>query len=350
MDKIITTKLQLDDVNPGLAKELGQPALIRKALVPALMEFIEGEHAAIAYITTGIVDRDHEIIEPTGVQFDHYLKNPIVLFSHNYSSLPIGKCVSIAIDQKGIIAKTIFANTEEANRIYQYLRDGFPLATSIGFVPIEYQDCIDEEINEVKVSRRYTKVSLLEYSFCAVPANPEALLLAVSKGLLPAEVEEKIWEESDGEIKHRIRDPKLFEQDSFRTIPIKKDSPKINAIAGKLKGETTMTLQSLRFPKDEGWDMEKARTWVKDHPDVSKELGDPMPVEPIEVDPDEGDIIAMLNILNANIPLIEHLNNTYPEVMVILKQKLMYKDIMTEKYQKLASSVEELVELIKKTI
>lgn len=73
------------------------------------------------------------------------------------------------------------------------------------------------------------------------------------------------WEETENEIRHRERDPDDFESDSFRRITLKKDKPRVFAIVGRLKGETTTTIQALRFPKEDGWTMEKAKAWYKDH-------------------------------------------------------------------------------------
>jgi hypothetical protein len=194
---------------------------------------------------------------------------------------------------------------------------------------------------------------LLEWSIVPIPANQESLLLAVKAAKIDEykdEVIEKIWDDAENEIRYRIKEPNLFEQDSFRTIPIKKDDPKINGIAGKLKGETTMTLQSLRFPKPD-WDMAKAQDWVKAHPDIKKDfdlnnenwLNDPVAYE-------EDDILIMLEMINSDDSLLTHFNSKYPDVMKALKDKLTYEDKIESKYQKLASSIEELVELIKKSI
>jgi len=83
------------------------------------------------------------------------------------------------------------------------------------------------------------------------------------------------WDDSPDytEIRYRIRDPEDFEPDSFRRIPIKKSKPRVFAVAGRLKGEKTMTLQSLRFPKGDGWTLDKAKKWVEDHPDIVKAIG-----------------------------------------------------------------------------
>jgi uncharacterized protein YjaG (DUF416 family) len=39
---------------------------------------------------------------------------------------------------------------------------------------------------------------------------------------------------------------------------------------GKLKGEDTMTVQSVLFPKEDGWTMDGAKEWIKEHPDINK--------------------------------------------------------------------------------
>lgn len=63
----------------------------------------------------------------------------------------------------------------------------------------------------------------------------------------------------------RIKDPKDFEQDSFRRISQKtEDGKRIDLIIGKLKGESDTTVQAFRYPKDE-WTAEEARDHCKAH-------------------------------------------------------------------------------------
>jgi len=85
------------------------------------------------------------------------------------------------------------------------------------------------------------------------------------------DVDIKKWEETENEIRHRVREPELFSK--FRYITIKADKPKVRAVIGKLKNEDNeWKIQSLRFPKADGWDMTKAKAWVKAHPDVTKSI------------------------------------------------------------------------------
>jgi phage major head subunit gpT-like protein len=77
------------------------------------------------------------------------------------------------------------------------------------------------------------------------------------------------WEQTATEILHRVRDPNDFQTDSFRTITLKADKPRVFAVIGKLKGETNTTIQALRFPKEDGWTLAKAQQWVDQNFDKS---------------------------------------------------------------------------------
>lgn len=376
--KLITQELTLKEV--GLPQEVivdivdkvgkspDEIPFVRKGytMKPEDVSFKEGERAAIDFITTESIDRDFEVIEPNGVDISHYKLHPVVLFGHNYRDLPIGKSAWLKKGKTksgadGLIAKTIYAETPEAERVWQYRRSGFPLAKSIGFVPLEWETYNEEKFRKTGVRRRYTKVLLLEHSDVSVPSNPEALEIAVSKGLFgemtkhdifeqykdwietpdeffddiedkgekylcecikcghkletdkhcknikcpkcggtmrraerPGPGEEgkgeefdnidrdivKVWEDKPETIFYRIRDPKQFQEGSFRTIPIKRDKPRVNGIIGKLKGENKTTLQALRFPKGDGWTLDKAKKWVADHPEIKKD----MDLEPYIID------------------------------------------------------------------
>jgi hypothetical protein len=63
------------------------------------------------------------------------------------------------------------------------------------------------------------------------------------------------------EIRYRVRDPGDFDQATFRR---KEVTPGVVFVMGKLTGETTMTLQSVRFLKEK-FDTAMAKKWVKDH-------------------------------------------------------------------------------------
>ena len=169
--------------------------MIRKGISPEDTKFKEGERSSVDYITTKAIDRDGEIVVPKGAILDHYRSHPVVLFGHDYKSLPIGKSLWIKIDEKGLIAKTQYAKHQKAEEIYQYRKDGFPMAKSIGFIPLKSVEEADfdkldlkelglEEADLKGASRVYPSWLMLEYSDVPVPSNPEALQLAISKNII----------------------------------------------------------------------------------------------------------------------------------------------------------------------
>ena len=104
----------------------------------------------------------------------------------------------IKADDKGLIAKTIYASHEKADEVYQYQLEGFPLADSIGFIPLsvihkDKFDSIDKKALGIEdqdlsgVDRIYDKWLMLEYSKVPIPSNPDALQLSISKGWITEE-------------------------------------------------------------------------------------------------------------------------------------------------------------------
>lgn len=140
----------------------------------------EKERTLTAYVSTSARDRMDEVLIPEGVDLTKYKKNPIVLWAHDYSMPPIGKALWIKKDGQGVISKMQFANTEFAQEIFNLYKDGFMKAFSVGFIPKEHEDGDGQK----SPRRTYKKWEMLEYSAVPVPANPEALTLAISKGVL----------------------------------------------------------------------------------------------------------------------------------------------------------------------
>jgi len=154
----------------------------------ARAEVEEGERAVVATITTGAIDRDGEIVLASGGDFSDFQKNPVVLFGHRYYDPPIGKAMWIKSQGSKIIAKTVIAPGERGDEILALMQGGFLKAFSIGFSPSAGKSGPPTtaelkrrpEWSEARTIHREWK--LLEYSVVTVPANPEALAMAVSKG------------------------------------------------------------------------------------------------------------------------------------------------------------------------
>lgn len=125
-----------------------------------------------AVISTNSPNRYDEIVNSKGARLDNYRKNPVVLFNHNSNIPPIGKNINIAVYENEIVALTKFANTQLAKDIETLYKDGFMNAFSIGFIP-----------NKVDTNERgqivYNDWEMLEYSCVPIPANPEAISMAL---------------------------------------------------------------------------------------------------------------------------------------------------------------------------
>lgn len=119
--------------------------------------------------STSSIDRQGDSIDQAGWELDNFQKNPVILFAHNYSELPIGKAIDIVKGENTLTIKIKFAS-EEANPKAQQVRrlvdDGMLSTTSVGFIQKERNGSI------------ITRAELLEVSIVPVPANAEALRLA----------------------------------------------------------------------------------------------------------------------------------------------------------------------------
>ena len=91
------------------------------------------------------------------------------------------------------------------------------------------------------------------------------------------------FEQTENEIRYRVRAPSGFQDGSFKRIALQQSKPRVYAIIGKLEEATTTTLQALRFPKGDGWDTSKVRVWTKAHPDVLKKNADLLRADVLEL-------------------------------------------------------------------
>jgi len=271
--------------------------------------------------SSDVLDRSNDIIDQVGWQLKNYKKNPVILWGHNIKEErpPIGKALRVWLDRgegkakKKGEAKLMFKvqfdlQDSFAAEIFRKVRDGFLSTVSVGFLPGEW-----EAIDEDKPGRRYLQQELLELSFVPVPANPEALVELRKVNIEPVElkdlypvgkkgkvkktkkdekVEEKKKEKTQQKTKEktkkkvktkdvegksvdiakpypnehacRLRRPGDFKEGSFRRTSRTSGGKKYGIIMGRLKGETTMTEQSYRYPKGT-WNASSARAHCKKH-------------------------------------------------------------------------------------
>lgn len=129
-------------------------------------------------ISTPALDRDSDRVLPQGAKTANYLKNPVVQWGHNYRDpwATVGKTTSLEVGTDGLKAKFEFreaANESDPLHIIKSLwNGGFVNTASIGFNPVSWEE------NDAG-GFDFTEWELLEWSLVPIPANQEALRLAV---------------------------------------------------------------------------------------------------------------------------------------------------------------------------
>jgi len=133
-------------------------------------------------ISTAAQDRDGDVVIPTGGDFSNFKKNPVVLWAHDYSGLPVGRCTDLQADATGIRAAWTWSDVDDrAVAVRRAWESGFIGAASIGFRPIT---CEPNGMG----GQVYHSWELLEFSLCPVPANPAATRMLKRLGLWSEEV------------------------------------------------------------------------------------------------------------------------------------------------------------------
>ena len=145
-----------------------------------------------AVITTDTIDRDGEVVVPQGMNSTDYERNPVLLYEHDEKQ-PIGKMVSMKRGERNIEAEFALAPRPE-NHVGEWLPDtigslmefGALNAMSIGFLGVEARPATKADSMKYGegLRRVYGKWKLLEVSVVSMPANQEAIVMAVRKGLV----------------------------------------------------------------------------------------------------------------------------------------------------------------------
>ena len=146
----------------------------------------------VARISTTSIDRDGEVLLPSGIDLKDFRKNPVVLLNHDQGGLPVGRALSVKRQSDGIIAEVQFAERPAGHpssvewipdTVFNLFQQGILKAFSVGFIPLEMREPSDKDLNKFggDVRNVISKWSLLEFSVVNVPANQDALVMQVAK-------------------------------------------------------------------------------------------------------------------------------------------------------------------------
>ncbi len=158
--------------------------------------------------STSAIDRQGDSIDQSGWIIGNYLKNPVMLWAHDYSELPIAKATNVEITSAGLEMDFEFAPEEgnpKAQQIKVLYDQGYLNAVSVGFMALEQNGNI------------ITRSELLEVSFVPVPANQEALRLAIKtvqdSTFIPVESKDILVKSLEkGEVADVLSEQEIMEQ------------------------------------------------------------------------------------------------------------------------------------------
>lgn len=125
-------------------------------------------------VSTETKARDDAVIHQDGWDLDHYGRNPVVLWAHDIRSLPIAKTVETRVEDKNLIQVHEFAEHSAAEEVFQAVRSGFVNATSVRWLPGDYEWRKEGGQEILHFTRGH---QLLEVSYVPVPSDPGALVV-----------------------------------------------------------------------------------------------------------------------------------------------------------------------------
>lgn len=189
--------------------------IIRKMEAP--LDVSDGERSVVSRINTACVDRYGTVICPEGVDRAAFLKAPAVLCNHGQSNdgLPVGRCLWIRYMKadRTLVAKTQFLEDSYSDGLFRMAQAGVMNGYSVRILP-DVMSCSAPTSQELRKEpdlaacwMMIRKCELAEYSIVSVPGNPEALAMAVSRGLtLP----DRLWADlGDATTTTRAADPAI---------------------------------------------------------------------------------------------------------------------------------------------
>ena len=148
----------------------------------------------VAKISTDSVDRDGEVLIPQGMNSQDFEKNPVLFYNHEYDQ-PVGKVENLKRTDGAVYGTLSFAQRPDGFQgdffpefVEALVRQGIIKGVSVGFTPEGGGARAATKADRAKfggrIKRVFNKWKLLEVSIAPLPANQDALIEAVEKGLV----------------------------------------------------------------------------------------------------------------------------------------------------------------------
>lgn len=211
--------------------------------------FDDTEHTVECVMSVEVIDRHGEIVDIETMSVDNFMLNPVVLQSHEYDKMSVGRVLEIikGVNEQGqrvMSCKLKFAVEayDVAKTHWELYKGGYMSAFSIGF-----------RVGAVKTDEagvtRLLNCELLEISCVSVPANQ--LALAKSKGLdispvlklMPDKELQKAVKELLIEVKEMLTPKEVKTED--KTVTTEQPVAKTSAEIGKARAKNLLE-QAIR--------------------------------------------------------------------------------------------------------
>jgi HK97 family phage prohead protease len=167
------------------------PEMITKALAAEVSATAKG---FTAVITAETLDRDGEVLIPSGMNSREFEQNPVLFWNHEYDK-PVGKSLGLKRRERDIVGDFVFAKRPDgySGEFFPEIAaalvgQGIVSAVSVGYVPeeggVRPANTVDRKKYGDTVRTVFSRWKLLEVSLAPLQANPEALITAVKKGVM----------------------------------------------------------------------------------------------------------------------------------------------------------------------
>jgi hypothetical protein len=142
-------------------------------------------------------DRYGEIVSTAGWRLGDYQRNPVFQNAHQYGDVIFTLGKALITELRTVAGRQVlFQRIEFATQANPMARiahglysGGFLNTVSVGFIPLRWEDGVGQASSPAGTGgvpppfrRRYLEQELLEVSAVAIPANPNALALALKSG------------------------------------------------------------------------------------------------------------------------------------------------------------------------
>ena len=133
-----------------------------------------------AVLTVRDIDRQGDLVEPEGLDFSNYFRNPVVLWAHDQSLPPVGRVLGLDRSADWVKGDVEFADTPFARELHGLYGAGFLRGWSLGFVARRWEPMPGAALDG-EGGMRVWEAEVVEVSAVPVPANPAALTAALAR-------------------------------------------------------------------------------------------------------------------------------------------------------------------------